>query len=138
VASKVSDVAGKVANIAGKAVNILSNPEKAIGDFVKGAAGKFLDKLPFNLGNMIKPFAEKLIDNGLSFLSKGVVGSAFEFAKKLAPKVDQLADFAEAVKKGADKVDAFADGVAGQASQSNVQNIFSAAQAENLIARYAA
>lgn len=138
VASKVSDIAGKVANIAGKAVNILQNPEKAIGDFVKGAAGGFLDKLPFNLGNMIKPFAEKLIDNGLSFLSKGVVGSAFEFAKKLAPKVDQLADFAEAVKKGADKVDAFADGVAGQSSLSNVQNIFSAAQADNLIERYAA
>jgi hypothetical protein len=138
IAKKVGDVAGKVANIAGKAVNILSNPEGAIGGFIKKAAGGLLDKLPFNLGNMIKPFADKVIDGGLSLLSKSGVGSIFEFAKKLAPKVDQLADFAEAVKKGADKVGAFADGVAGESSLGNVQNIFSAAQAENLIARYAA
>jgi phage-related tail protein len=138
VAGKVANVAGKVADIAGKAVNILQNPEKALGDFVKKAAGGLLDKLPFNLGNMIKPFAEKVIDGGLSLLSKSAVGSVFEFAKKLAPNVSKLADFAEAVKSGAEKVDAFADNVAGQASLSNVQNIFSAAQAENLIARYAA
>jgi len=138
VAGKVANVAGKVADIAGKALPILQNPEGALGGFVKKAVGGLLDKLPFNIGNMIKPLAEKVIDGGLSLLSKSNLGVVFDFAKKLAPNVNKLADFAEAVEAGAKKVDAFADGVAGQASLSNVQNIFSAAQADNLIARYAA
>jgi hypothetical protein len=138
VASKVGEFAGKVADVAGKAVKILQAPEEALGGFIKKAAGGLLDKLPFNLGNMIKPFANKVIDGGLALLSKSNLGSVFEFAKKLAPKVDQLANFAEAIQGAAKKVDAFADGVAGESSLGNVQELFSAAQADGLAERYAA
>lgn len=138
VAEKIGSFAGKVANIAGKAVNILQAPQQALSGFIKKAAGGLLDKLPFNLGNMIKPFAEKVIDGGLSLLSKGALGSVFTFAQKLAPTVSKLADFAEAVSSAAKKVDAFADGVTGESSLNNVRELFAASQADGLLARYAA
>jgi hypothetical protein len=138
VASTVSNVASKVADIAGKAVKILQAPEQALGDFVKKAAGGLLDKLPFNLGKIAKPFAEKAIDGGLSLLSKSNLGSVFEFAKKLAPKVGQLADFAETVKQTADKVGSFTNKTVGDSVTHNLQEMFSSAQADALAARYAA
>ena len=138
VASKVADVAGKVADVAGKAVKIMQAPEQALSGFIKKAAGSLLDKLPFNLGNMIKPFAEKVIDGGMAMLSKSNLGSIFEFAKKLAPKVGQLADFAEKVKGAADKVGTFTNKTVGDSSLNNMRQLFSAAQADGLAARYAA
>lgn len=137
-AKKVGEFAGKVADIAGKAVKILQSPQEALSGFVKKAAGGLLDKLPFNLGNMIKPFAEKAIDGALSLISKGNLGSIFEFAKKLAPKVNQLADFAETVKQTAEKVGAFANKDVGASVTHNLQEVFSSAQANALAARYAA
>ena len=138
VASTVSNVAGKVADIAGKAVKILQAPQEAIGGFVKKAAGNLLDKLPPGLSKFIKPFADKVINGGLALLSKGNLGSIMEFAKKLAPKVGDLADFAEKVKAAADKVGGFNTGVVGPAATSNLQEVFSSAQAEGLAQRYAA
>lgn len=134
VAGKVASFAGKVADIGGKAVKILSAPQEAISGFVKKAAGGLLDKLPFGLGKIAKPFVDKLVDHGLGFLSKGPLGSMFEFAKKLAPKVDQLADFAEVVSKKAKEVQGWElPGV-----QENLGEVFSFAQAEGLAEQYAA
>ena len=138
VAGKVSDIAGKVADIAGKAVKIMQAPEQALSGFIKKAAGSLLDKLPAGLGNMIKPFADKVINGAMSLLSKSNLGSVFEFAKKLAPKVGQLADFAEKVKQAADKVGTFTNKTVGESSLNNMRNVFSAAQADALAARYAA
>jgi len=138
VASKVADVAGKVADVAGKAVKIMQAPEQALSGFIKKAAGSLLDKLPFNLGNMIKPFAEKVIDGGMAMLSKSNLGSIFEFAKKLAPKVGQLADFAEKVKQTAEKVGTFTNPAIRDSAMNNMREMFSSAQADGLAARYAA
>lgn len=133
-ASKIGDIAHKVADFGGKAVKIMSNPEEAISGFVKKAAGGLLDKLPFGLGKIAKPFADKLIDHGLSLLDKGPLGSVFEFAKKLAPNVKQLADFAETVSGVAKKVGAFQL----PSSVQNLQEMFSSAQADGLAEKYAA
>ncbi|HEX8820788.1 MAG TPA: hypothetical protein VF794_12740 [Archangium sp.] len=138
VAGKVSNIAGKVADIAGKAVNILKAPEQALSGLIKKAAGGLLDKLPFNLGNIAKPFLDKVVDGALSLISKSNLGSVFEFAKKLAPKVGQLADFAEKVKSAADKVGAFTNKTVGESTTHNLQELFSTAHADALAARYAA
>jgi hypothetical protein len=138
VAGKVSNIAGKVANIAGKAVNILQDPAGALSSFVKKAAGGLLDKLPEGLKKFIGPVAEKLIDKGVALLSKGRMGSILEFAKKLAPRVGDLADFAEKVKKTADKVGVFTNDVVGQSSRQNLQEAFALAQATGYAQRYAA
>ena len=138
IAKTVSNIAGKVADVAGKAVKIMQAPEQALSGFIKKAAGGLLDKLPFNLGNMIKPFAEKVIDGAMSMLSKSNLGSLFEFAKKLAPKVGQLADFAEKVKQTADKVGTFTNPAIGSSAMNNMREMFSSAQADGLAARYAA
>ena len=138
VAGKVSTIAGKVADIAGKAVKIMQAPEQALSGFIKKAAGSLLDKLPAGLGNMIKPFADKVINGAMSLISKSNLGSVFEFAKKLAPKVGQLADFAEKVKGAADKVGTFTNKTVGDSSLNNMRQLFSAAQADGLAARYAA
>lgn len=138
IAKTVSNIAGKVADVAGKAVKIMQAPEQALSGFIKKAAGGLLDKLPAGLGNMIKPFAEKVIDGAMSLLSKSNLGSVFEFAKKLAPKVGQLADFAEKVKQTAEKVGTFANPTIRESALNNMREMFSSAQADGLAARYAA
>jgi hypothetical protein len=132
-AKKIGDIAHKVADVGGKVVNILSKPEEALSGFVKKAAGGLLDRLPFGLGNMLKPVADKLIDNGLSLLDKGPLSGVMAFAKKIAPNVKQLADFAETVSKKAQDVGAFQF----PSSLSNLQEMFSSAQADALASKYA-
>lgn len=36
--------------------------------------GKVLDKLPFGIGNFVKPFVDKFLNNALSFLAPGGLG----------------------------------------------------------------
>ncbi|XXF78038.1 hypothetical protein P2318_34075 [Myxococcaceae bacterium GXIMD 01537] len=129
VAKTVGDVAGKVASFAGKAVKILQAPQEAISGFVKKAAGGLLDKLPFGLGKVAKPFVDKLVDHGLSFLAKGPLAGIFTAATKLAPTVKDIADIAETVSSAAKKVGAFEI----PESLENAQEIFSFAHAQKLL-----
>jgi hypothetical protein len=118
IAGKVGGIAGKVANIAGKAVNFLQSPMTAITGGVKKLAGGLLDKLPFGIGKAIKPFAEKLIDSGASFLAKGPLAGLSIFGKAL-PTIQKIADFASTVKGVADKVGALGN----QPAQQNFQEL---------------
>lgn len=124
IAKTVSSVAGGVANIAGKALNFVQNPVGALAGGLKGIAGGLLDKLPFGLGKLAKPFVDKFIDSGASLLSKGPLAGLSQLTK-FAPTVKSIADIAGVVKQGADKVGALASAPA----QQNVQNLFAHAQA---------
>ncbi|WP_223640289.1 hypothetical protein [Corallococcus sp. EGB] len=125
VAKTVSNIAGGVANIAGKALNFVQNPMGAIAGGLKGIAGGLLDKLPFGLGNLAKPFVEKFIDSGASLLSKGPLAGLSQLTK-FAPTVKTIGDIATTVKNGADKVGA----LASQPAQQNFQNLIAHGQAQ--------
>jgi hypothetical protein len=123
IAKTVSSVAGGVANIAGKALSFVQNPMGAIAGGLKGLAGGLLDKLPFGLGNLAKPFVDKFIDSGASMLSQGPLAGLNKLTQ-FAPTVKSIADIATTVKNGADKVGALAT----QPAQQNFQNMMAYAQ----------
>jgi hypothetical protein len=77
---------------------------------------------------MLKPIAEKLVDSGLSFLDKNVLGGISTIAKKALPTVKKVAEFAETIKGVADKVGALSD----PASKANFQNIAAFAHAQHI------
>ncbi|AFE07858.1 hypothetical protein D7V80_40845 [Corallococcus sp. CA054B] len=125
VAKTVSNIAGGVANIAGKALNFVQNPVGALAGGLKGIAGGLLDKLPFGLGNLAKPFVDKFIDSGASMLSQGPLAGLNKLTQ-FAPTVKSIADIATTVKQGADKVGA----LASQPAQQNFQNLMAYGQAQ--------
>jgi hypothetical protein len=128
IAGKVGEIAGKVADIGGKVLNVLQNPMEALTKPLKDLAGKALDKLPFGLGKLAKPLAEKLIDGAASFLSKGPLGS-LGILGQAAKTVGDVVKVAETVKGVADKVGAFANNPLGQA---NFQNIMAFSHAAHI------
>ncbi|MFL5347457.1 MAG: hypothetical protein ACJ8AT_21950 [Hyalangium sp.] len=128
VASKVSSVAGKVADIGGKILQVAQKPLGELTAPLKKLAGGFLDKLPFGLGNFVKPFAEKLIDSGASFLSKNVLG-ATGLLGKATKTVGDVTKLAEGIKGVADKVGAFANNPLGQG---NFQQLIAQAHAAHI------
>ncbi|WP_224240626.1 hypothetical protein [Hyalangium gracile] len=125
VASTVGKIAGKVANIGGKVLNIINKPMEALTSPIKKLAGGVLDKLPFGLGKMIKPFADKFIDGAASFLSGNVLGGLGVLGKA-AKTVGDVVNIAEKVKGVADKVGAFSN----DAATGNWQNIIARTQAQ--------
>lgn len=126
-AQTVSKVAGTVSNIAGNVQNLLKAPLSQLAQPIKDMVGKALDKLPFGIGNMIKPFADKFMDKGLSSLQGSTLGGLGVFAKAL-PTIGKIADLASKIADVSNRV--------GQefpaAGQSNLANIFAHAQAAKL------
>ncbi len=127
LAKGVSKVASTVGNIAGNVKNLLSAPLSQLAAPIKGLVGKALDKLPFGIGNMIKPFAEKFMDKGLSALSGTTLGGLGVFAKAM-PTVSKIADLATKIADVANRV--------GQEfpaqGKLNLANIFAHAQAAKI------
>jgi phage-related protein len=127
-AKTVSGIAGKVADFGGKALSVIQKPMETLTAPVKKLAGGLLDKLPFGLGKIAKPFVEKLIDSGASFLASGPLGG-LGFLGKAAKTVQDVVKIAETVKGIADKVGAFANNPLGQA---NAQNLLAYAHAQHI------
>ncbi|MBJ6760857.1 hypothetical protein JGU66_08785 [Myxococcaceae bacterium JPH2] len=125
IAKTVSKVAGGIANIAGKALSFIQSPLKMLTDPLKKLAGGVLDKLPFGIGKMIKPFADKFIDSGASMLLGGPLGGLASLAK-FAPTVKSIGDIATGVKGVADKVGA----LSSQPAQQNFQQLMAWGQAK--------
>jgi phage-related protein len=117
ITKAIGGIAKTVGGIAGK-MDALTSP-------IKNLAGGLLDKLPFGLGKLVKPFADKLIDGAASFLAGGPLGG-LGFLTKAAKTIQDITKIAETVKGVADKVGAFTNNPTGL---SNFQNIIAAAQA---------
>jgi hypothetical protein len=128
IAKTVGGIAGKVADFGGKALSVIQKPLETLTAPVKKLAGGLLDKLPFGLGKIAKPFVEKLIDSGASFLAGGPLGG-LGFLGKAAKTIQDVVKIAETIKGVADKVGAFANNPLGQA---NVQNLLAYAHAQHI------
>lgn len=124
IASKVGQIAGKVASIGSKVLSIIQKPMDMLTAPIKKLAGGVLDKLPFGLGKMIKPFADKFIDGAASWLSGNVLGG-LGILGKAAKTVGDVVKVAETVKGVSDKVGAFANNPSGIF---NFQNLMAKAQ----------
>ncbi|WP_141588518.1 MULTISPECIES: hypothetical protein [unclassified Myxococcus] len=119
VASTVSKIAGGIANIGGKAMEFLQKPLSSLVDPIAKFIGEKVGKLPL-VGKFLGPTAENLVKQGAaSFLGEGTLGS-LGFLSKIAPKVQDITNIAQAVKGAADKVGAFAENPLGL---QNFQNI---------------
>jgi hypothetical protein len=126
---KVAGVVGQVAGGIGKIANFLKNPLETLTGPIKNAVGGLLDKLPGGIGQMVKPFVDKFLDKGLSFLAKGPLGG-LGFLAKAQPTIGKIADLAQQVGDIAGKVKAFAENPMGQL---NFQNIIAHSHAAKLL-----
>jgi hypothetical protein len=126
---KVANVVGKVADVVGKVTNFIQQPLSKLMEPVKKLVGGALDKLPFGIGKFIKPFADKFLDNALSFVAGGPLGGLGVLAKAM-PTIAKIGDLAKTVGDVAHKVGS----VVSPEGSVNLQNIFAHAQAQKLVA----
>jgi len=124
----IARTVGKVADVVGKVTSFIQKPLDAIMAPVKKLVGGALDKLPFGIGNFIKPFADKFLDKALSFVAGGPLGGLGLLSKAM-PTIKKLADLAETVGGIAKKV---GDALPPQGGI-NLQNIFAHAHAQKLL-----
>lgn len=124
----VARTVSKVADVVGKVTNFIQKPLDQIMAPVKKLVGGALDKLPFGIGNFIKPFADKFLDKALSFVAGGPLGGLGLLSKAM-PTIKKLADLAETVGGIAKKV---GDALPPQGGI-NLQNIFAHAHAQKLL-----
>ncbi len=125
--SGAAKLLSEAAQVVSKACNFLQKPLDAVLGPVKEIVGKALDKLPFGIGNFIKPFANAFLDNALSFVAGGPLGGLGVLAKAM-PTVAKLGELAQTVgnvAKGFSEAFPPEGGV-------NLQNIFANAHAELL------
>lgn len=93
----------KAAGIVSKVSNFLKTPIDALMAPVKKVVGGALDKLPFGLGKIAKPFVEKFFNTAASWFAGGTLGGLGILAKAM-PTVEKLAGLAEKLGKAADLV----------------------------------
>src|SRR6218665_410178 len=120
---------GKVAGVVGKVTDFIQKPLSKLMEPIKKLVGGALDKLPFGIGNFIKPFANKFLDNALSFVAGGPLGG-LGFLAKAMPTISKIGDLAQTVGGIANKV----SGAISPEGNLNLQNIFSHAHAQKLLA----
>lgn len=99
IARGVSKGAGFVTKIS----NFLKTPIDTVLAPVKNIVGGALDKLPFGLGRIAKPFVEKFFNTAASWFAGGTLGGLGILAKAM-PTVEKLADLAGKIGKAADLV----------------------------------
>lgn len=85
VFSKVTSFVNKVADFVKKPLDFVMKP-------LQGLVGKVLDKLPFGLGNLIKPFADKFLSSALGFLAGGPLGGLFSMISKASNVIGTVQD----------------------------------------------
>lgn len=129
-ASKAVGFVGKAASFVQKGLDFVQKPlSSLISKPVMGFVGKLLDKLPFGIGNFVKPFAEKFLGNALNYLLPGGM-SILGAVTKLAPGLSGLSDV---VKKIGDVVGGIQNITQPQA-RSNIVETVAYAQAQKLLA----
>jgi hypothetical protein len=119
----------KATSFADKALSILKAPLDFITKPIQGLMDKVLDKLPFGLGNLVKPFADKFLSMGINWLAAGPLGglmSTLSTVAGVAGKVDDVLHTVDSALNG---------GIASlpDPAKQNAQNAFAFTQAQELV-----
>lgn len=123
LANGISGIAGKIGSALSQVSGLVDKAMSAITGPLKGMIGNLLDKLPFGIGQLAKPFADKFIDNGLAMVAGGPLGGVASMFGK-AGTVGKLADMVDTVRTGAKAVGDIAEG------RFNAQQMAAFAQAQ--------
>lgn len=119
-----------VTGIADKVTNILKAPLDFITKPLQGLMDKVLDKLPFGIGSFVKPFADKFLSMGISWLAAGPLGGFMSMLTNVAgvaDKIDSVLHVVDGALNGG--VSSLPD-----PAKQNVQNGAAWAQAQGLFA----
>jgi hypothetical protein len=76
--------------IADGVLGFLKAPVDSITKLVAPMMDKLLDKLPFGLGSLVKPFAEKFLGSAVGWLARGPLSGVMNFLGKCEPTVEKL------------------------------------------------
>lgn len=123
------DVVGRAASFVQKGLDFIQKPlNELIQKPLQKVLGKVLDKLPFGLGNLVKPLAEKFLSAGLSFLAPGGVGLLGALTKAV-PSLAKLNDIAKTVGDVVGGIQT----ITSPEARSNIVETFAKRQAELLL-----
>lgn len=86
----IGKVLSKVTSFANKALSFIKAPLAAITKPLTDVVGKVLDKLPFGLGKLAKPFVETFMTQGLAWLAGGPLGGFMSLLGKIAPTAEKI------------------------------------------------
>lgn len=94
---RVTSFVGRAASFVQKGLDFIQKPlSSLISKPLSSLMGKVLDKLPFGIGKFIKPFAEKFLNNALSFLAPGGIGILGALTKAI-PSLSKLTDVVKGI-----------------------------------------
>ena len=123
------DFVGRAASVVQKGLDFIQKPLNVLTKPLSGMVGKVLDKLPFGLGNVLKPLADKFLNNALSFLAPGGMGLLGALTKAV-PSLSKLNDIAKTVGDVVGGIQKFTNPEA----RANIVETFAKSQAEKLLA----
>ena len=130
IGKALGGVVHSVTSIADKVTNILKAPLDFVTKPIQGLMDGVLDKLPFGIGNFIKPFADQFLNMGVSWLAAGPLGgfmSTLSSVSGVASKIDDVLHVADNALNGG--ISSLPD-----PAQQNVQTGAAWAQAQGLFA----
>jgi uncharacterized protein YlaN (UPF0358 family) len=129
ILQRIGSAVSSVTGLASKVLNLIRAPLDAITRPLASVVNKVLDKVPFGLGKLVKPFVNTFLNQAVAWLAGGPLGGFLSMMGKIAPTVDKLAtvvNVADAALKGGLKS-------LPQAALSNAQNAFAYTQAQSLL-----
>jgi hypothetical protein len=125
----IGKVLSSVTKFANKALSIIKAPMDFITKPLSNVVGKVLDKLPFGLGKVVKPFVDTFLNQGLAWLAGGPLGGFMSLLNKIAPTAEKIVDVLNladrAVNGGLKNMEAPA--------LENARNAFAYTQAQSLL-----
>jgi hypothetical protein len=81
-----------IVNVVDKGLSILKAPLDFVMKPVEKVLDKVADKLPFGLGNVVKPFISTFLNSAVGFLSGGPLGGLFSMMSNVADKASKIDD----------------------------------------------
>lgn len=97
--SGIGKIVSKASSIVSKVASFIKSPAESITKLVSPLIGKLANKLPFGLGKLVAPFAEKFLGAAVGWLAKGPLAGVFGMLQKISPTVEKLSGFLKSADK---------------------------------------
>jgi len=127
--SKIGSAFKSVVGTVGKVLDVVKAPMDFLMKPIQGALEKVADKLPFGLGNVVKPFIGTFLNSAVGWLSGGPLGGFFSLMSNVANTAGKIDDMLHTVDN------MLGGGILGlpQEAQENVAEGTAWAQAQTLL-----
>ena len=97
--SSIGNIVSKASGIVSKVSDFIKSPAESITKLVSPLIDKVANKLPFGLGKVVAPFAQKFLGTAVNWLAQGPLAGVFGMLQKVSPTVEKLSGFLKSADK---------------------------------------